>query len=75
VELKHLIEQVYPQDLRKFLEGKNTRHEFQVIHGFGKFYKTHCGPAGMQPSIIEVTMVIRWMEPTISYFHPMKRKF
>jgi hypothetical protein len=75
VESKHLIEQVYSTGLQKFLEGEKTRHEFQVIHGFGKFYKTHCGLAGKQSFIIEVTMVIRWMEPAISYLHPRKRKF
>lgn len=55
--IKRLIENAwYSQALRKPLQDGKTRHEFQAVHGFRKYYKTRCELAGMKPSLIEVSM-------------------
>jgi hypothetical protein len=69
--IKRLIENAwYSQGLRKPLEKGKTRHEFQAVHGFRKFYKTRCELAGMKPSIIEVSMGHSLGGVSDSYFRP-----
>src|SRR5215213_512483 len=69
--IKRLIENAwYSQGLRKPLEEGKTRHEFQAVHGFRKFYKTRCELAGMKPSIIEVSMGHSLGGVSDSYFRP-----
>jgi len=69
--IKRLIENAwYSQGLRKPLDEGKTRHEFQAVHGFRKFYKTRCELAGMKPSIIEVSMGHSLGGVSDSYFRP-----
>jgi hypothetical protein len=73
--IKRLIENAwYSQGLRKPLEDGRTRHEFQAVHGFRKFYKTRCELAGMKPSIIEVSMGHSLGGVSDSYFRPREEE-
>jgi hypothetical protein len=73
--IKRLVENAwYSQGLRKPLEKGKTRHEFQGVHGFRKFYKTRCELAGMKPSIIEVTMGHSLGGVSDSYFKPTEEE-
>jgi hypothetical protein len=73
--IKRLIENAwYSQGLRKPLEEGKTRHEFQAVHGFRKFYKTRCELAGMKPSIIEVSMGHSLGGVSDSYFRPRENE-
>jgi hypothetical protein len=73
--IKRLIENAwYSQGLRKPLEEGKTRHEFQAVHGFRKFYKTRCELAGMKPSMIEVSMGHSLGGVSDSYFRPREEE-
>jgi hypothetical protein len=74
--IKRLIENAwYSQGLRRPLEAGKTRHEFQAVHGFRKFYKTRCELAGVKPSIIEVSMGHSLGGVSDSYFRPREEEF
>ncbi len=73
--IKRLIENAwYSQGLQKPLEEGKTRHEFQAVHGFRKFYKTRCELAGVKPSIIEVSMGHSLGGVSDSYFRPREEE-
>src|SRR5688500_1374045 len=44
---------LYGQGIRTRLEEGKKRHEFQVDHGYRKFFKTRCELGGMKPINIE----------------------
>ena len=46
----------YAQGVRKKLENGKKRHEFQLDHGFRKWFKTQCEIAGMKSINIEILM-------------------
>ena len=55
--VKRLIEDaIWNQGLRKSLIGGKKRHEFQVDHGFRKWFKTRCEISGMKRINIEKLM-------------------
>jgi integrase len=52
--LKRLMERaLWAQGIRTVLEKGKKRHEFQVDHGYRKFFKTRCELAGMKPINVE----------------------
>ncbi len=52
--IKRLMERVlYGQGIRTRLQEGKKRHEFQVDHGYRKFFKTRCELGGMKPINIE----------------------
>jgi hypothetical protein len=52
--IKRLMERVlYGQGIRTKLKAGKKRHEFQVDHGYRKFFKTRCELGGMKPINIE----------------------
>ncbi len=53
-EIKRLMERaLYGQGIRIRLQEGKKRHEFQVDHGYRKFFKTRCELGGMKPINIE----------------------
>ena len=44
---------LFAQGIRTTLEKGKKRHEFQVDHGYRKFFKTRCEIGGMRPINIE----------------------
>jgi hypothetical protein len=41
--IKRLVDRaLWEQGLRHQLKNGERRHEFKTVHGFGKFFKTHC---------------------------------
>jgi integrase len=55
--VKRLIDDaLWTQGIRKKLGEGKKRHEFQVDHGFRKWFKTRCEMSGMRPINIEVLM-------------------
>ena len=55
--VKRLIDDaLWTQGIRKRLTEGKKRHEFQVDHGFRKWFKTRCEMSGMRPINIEVLM-------------------
>jgi len=52
--IKRLMERaLYGQGIRTRLQEGKKRHEFQVDHGYRKFFKTRCELGGMKPINIE----------------------
>jgi hypothetical protein len=52
--IKRLMERaLYGQGIRTRLKEGKKRHEFQVDHGYRKFFKTRCELGGMKPINIE----------------------
>jgi hypothetical protein len=52
--IKRLMERaLWGQKIRTKLERDKKRHEFQVDHGYRKFFKTRCELGGMKPINIE----------------------
>ena len=52
--IKRLMERaLFAQGIRTTLEKGKKRHEFQVDHGYRKFFKTRCEIGGMKPINIE----------------------
>jgi hypothetical protein len=52
--IKRLMERaLYGQGIRSRLKEGKKRHEFQVDHGYRKFFKTRCELGGMKPLNIE----------------------
>ncbi len=52
--IKRLMERaLYGQGIRTKLKEGKKRHEFQVDHGYRKFFKTRCELGGMKPINIE----------------------
>jgi hypothetical protein len=52
--IKRLMERaLFAQGIRTTLEKDRKRHEFQVDHGYRKFFKTRCEIGGMKPINIE----------------------
>jgi len=52
--IKRLMERaLFAQGIRKTLAKGKKRHEFQVDHGYRKFFKTRCEIGGMKPINIE----------------------
>jgi hypothetical protein len=55
--IKRLMERaLWGQEIRTKLEEGKKRHDFQVDHGYRKFFKTRCEIAGMKPINIEKLM-------------------
>jgi integrase len=55
--VKRLMERAqHAQGVRKKLENGKKRHEFQLDHGFRKWFKTQCEIAGMKSINIETLM-------------------
>ena len=55
--IKRLMEDaIWSQGLRKKLGPGKRRHEFQVDHGYRKWFKTQCELAGMRSINIEILM-------------------
>ena len=55
--VKRLMEDaLWTQGLRKKLDIGRKRHEFQVDHGFRKWFKTRCEISGMNPINNEMIM-------------------
>ncbi|MGD9674326.1 MAG: hypothetical protein AB7U98_12710 [Candidatus Nitrosocosmicus sp.] len=46
---------LFQQNVRPILEKGNKRHEFKGLHGFRKFFKTHCEPL-MKPANVELLL-------------------
>lgn len=46
---------LFQQGVRPVLENGNKRHEFKGVHGFRKFFKTHCEPL-MKPANVELLL-------------------
>ena len=52
--IKRLMERaLWAQGIRTNLKDGKKRHEFQVDHGYRKFFKTRCELGGMKPINIE----------------------
>jgi len=55
--IKRLIDDaLWTQGIRKPLPENKKRHEFQVDHGFRKWFKTRCEMSGMKPINVEILM-------------------
>jgi hypothetical protein len=55
--IKRLMEDaLWSQGIRKPLEPGKRRHEFQVDHGYRKWFKTQCELAGMKSINVELLM-------------------
>ncbi|MGH9985272.1 MAG: hypothetical protein ACRD8W_15130 [Nitrososphaeraceae archaeon] len=55
--IKRLMEDaLWSQGIRNRLEPGKRRHEFQVDHGYRKWFKTQCELAGMKSINIEILM-------------------
>jgi integrase len=55
--IKRLMEDaLWSQGIRKRLDPGKRRHEFQVDHGYRKWFKTQCELAGMKSINIEILM-------------------
>ena len=46
---------LFQQGVRQILQDGNKRHEFKGVHGFRKFFKTHCEPL-MKPANVELLL-------------------
>lgn len=55
--VKRLVDDgLWTQGIRKSLPTGKKRHEFQVDHGFRKWFKTRCEMSGMKPINVEILM-------------------
>jgi hypothetical protein len=66
---------LYGQGIRTRLKEGKKRHEFQVDHGYRKFFKTRCELGGMKPINIEKLLshstgisIISRINLTVFYF-------
>ena len=57
IGIKRLLERALKHEgIRSGLEGGKKRYEFQVDHGYRKFFKTKCEQSGMKPINVEILM-------------------
>ena len=69
IGVKRLVEgALWAQGVRTVLERGKKRHEFQIDHGFRKWYKTQCEMAGMKSINIEKLMGHSLGMSTNSYY-------
>jgi integrase len=62
---------LFQQNVRPILEKGNKRHEFKALHGFRKYFKTHCEPL-MKPANVEL-LLGHDLGLTKSYYKPLEK--
>ncbi|TVP40090.1 hypothetical protein [Candidatus Nitrosocosmicus arcticus] len=70
--IKSLIgKALFQQNVRPILEKGMKRHEFKGLHGFRKYFKTHCEPI-MKPANVEL-LLGHDLGISKSYYKPLER--
>lgn len=62
---------LFQQNIRPILQNGNKRHEFKGVHGFRKFFKTHCEPL-MKPANVEL-LLGHDLGISKSYYKPLEK--
>ena len=72
--IKRLIDRaLWNKGLRHQLKNGERRHEFKTVHGFRKFFKTHCEQV-MKSINVEILMG-HTIGVSDCYYNLLKRKF
>jgi hypothetical protein len=62
---------LFQQNVRPILEKGKKRHEFKGLHGFRKYFKTHCEPL-MKPANVEL-LLGHDLGISKSYYKPLEK--
>lgn len=62
---------LFQQNVRPVLEKDKKRHEFKALHGFRKYFKTHCEPL-MKPANVEL-LLGHDLGISKSYYKPLEK--
>jgi hypothetical protein len=62
---------LFQQNVRPILQQGNKRHEFKALHGFRKYFKTHCEPL-MKPANVEL-LLGHDLGISKSYYKPLEK--
>jgi hypothetical protein len=62
---------LFQQNVRPVLEKDKKRHEFKGVHGFRKYFKTHCEPL-MKPANVEL-LLGHDLGISKSYYKPLEK--